>query len=208
MSKQDSTLTTNRDWTLADRLWDQCLAEQQPEPQTPHHSKAATDCLDMWLPKIEAAIDAVVPNGRVVIDIGCGTGWLREYFGKRDWLYYGVSLQDRADSQEDFHFRTQPTQCPLVFCRHVVEHSPMPILALTKLYEFTAPGGWCIMITPDPRWYARWPQHFSVMPRASWVGLIERTGFAIEQIVDAEVGDNSIEQRFLLRKPQEEAVTT
>jgi len=172
-------------------IWQQCIAENKPEPYMTHHAQAAQDVLDLWLP--------LCGDGDTFLDVGCGTGWLRDEVEKLNWRYTGLSLQDGADIPGDMHF-TDPGVYDLVFCRHVVEHSPMPILAIYKLYQFTAPGGWCIVVTPTPPHYADWPAHFSVLPRAAWAGLFKRAGFAIEQSCTKEIGDASVESRFLLRR--------
>ena len=177
-------------------IWQQCMAEQKPEPYTEHHAQAARELLEDWLP--------YCGEGGTFLDVGCGTGWLREYVGKLGWQYTGMSLQDGADIRGDMHFDLVNGEFDVVFCRHMVEHSPMPILAVVKLYEFTRPRGWCIIVTPTPPHYADWPQHFSVMSRASWAALCKRAGFAIDQVATAEVGDSSMETRFLLRRPADD----
>lgn len=176
-------------------VWERCLAEQKPEPYTGHHANAARELLDDWLP--------LCGDGGTFLDVGCGTGWLREHTGKLGWTYTGMSLQDGADVYGDMHF-TNPGQYDVVFCRHMLEHSPMPMLAVTKLYEFTKPGGWCIVVTPTPPYYVDWPQHFSTLPRAGWTALFKRLGFSIEQSCTKEIGDQSIESRFLLRRPADD----
>jgi 2-polyprenyl-3-methyl-5-hydroxy-6-metoxy-1,4-benzoquinol methylase len=175
-------------------VWQQCLAEQKAEPYTEHHAQAARDLLDLWLP--------LCGDAGLFLDVGCGTGWLKEHVNKLGWQYVGMGLQQEADIRDDMHFSALDAAHQVVFCRHMVEHSPMPLLAVTKLYQFTAPGGYCIVVTPTPPFYADWPQHFSVMPRAAWAGLFKRAGFAIEQSCTKEIGDSSVESRFLLRRPE------
>jgi SAM-dependent methyltransferase len=186
-----------RDLTQLNNLWDKALAVQVAAPETPWHTKAAIECLEAWLPKMEGLGEHGV---YYVLDVGCGTGFLRDYFEARNWWYYGLSLQEHANMRADYHFLEPKASYDLVFSRHVVEHSPMPYLAVTKLYEFTAPGGWCVIITPLPPSNADYPDHFSVMPRGSWCSLFRRVGFQIVDIADATVGDGSLEQRFLLKR--------
>lgn len=173
-------------------VWQQCIAAQQTAPQTQAHTVAAHECLDDWLPLCGA------PG--TFLDVGCGTAWLRDYATAHGWQYTGLGLQDDADIQADMHFANLGAY-DLVWCRHMVEHSPMPILACHKLHQFTKPGGFCIVITPQPPSNADYPDHFSVMSRSAWVSLFYRVGFTIEQISTHGIGDGSGEIRFLLRRP-------
>lgn len=200
----------DRDLALLNKLWDEVLAAQQVAPETEWHTKAAIDCLEMWLPKIEATLR---PNQLCfggdrwwVLDVGCGTGFLSNHFTGHDWAYSGIALQEPDPmgmpwSVTDYHFCDfDGKHADLVFCRHVIEHSPMPLLALSKLHEFTTPGGWCIVITPLPPCNVDYPDHYSVMGRGAWSSLFRRVGFKQVDYVEAMVGDGSVEMRFLLRK--------
>lgn len=176
-------------------VWQRCMAAQQTAPQTAAHTTAAHEVLDDWLP--------YCGEGGTFLDVGCGTGWLREYATAHGWQYTGLGFQAEADVRGDMHF-TNAGQYDVVFCRHMVEHSPMPILAVTKLHEFTKPGGWCFVMTPAPPYNADYPDHFSVMSRLSWISLFRRVGYMTEQVCTHEIGDGSAELRFLLRRPADD----
>ena len=192
---------TQRDLLQFNDLWDEAMAAQQfpPAKGAEYHDKAAIACLEQWLPRIEKEAGL----GLTVLDVGCGRGYLRVWFMNRGWFYENVDVQGEPTYKQDFHFDPSDYAIPkyvLVFARHVVEHSPMPILAVARLYGFTQGGGWCILVTLKPPFHSDLADHLSVMGRAMWSNLVRRVGFEIIDADEAGVGDGSTEMRFLLRR--------
>ena len=91
----------------------------------------------------------------------------------------------------------------LVWCRHVVEHSPFPLFTLCRLYELTADNGWCIMVSVVPPYMLTINGHYSVLSHEQWAAMIRQVGFTIKDLVDRPFEPNGIiglEQRWLLKK--------
>jgi ubiquinone/menaquinone biosynthesis C-methylase UbiE len=73
----------------------------------------------------------------------------------------------------------------LLWCRHCLEHSVMPLFTLTGFARVLRPGGLLYVEVPAPDTVCRHQtnlNHYSVLPRSMWEQLITRAGF---QLLDA-----------------------
>jgi ubiquinone/menaquinone biosynthesis C-methylase UbiE len=91
----------------------------------------------------------------------------------------------------------------LIFARHVLEHSPMPLLTLMEWRRVSRK--WLILVVPSLatfEWYGQ--NHYYVLLAQQWTGLIERAGW---EIVWSEDSADEFEHRFCcevsdVRNPQ------
>ena len=68
----------------------------------------------------------------------------------------------------------------LIWCRHALEHSFMPLFVLSEIHRVTKPGGVVYIEVPSPGTNAqheRNPNHYSVLGLRMWLQLIQRAGF-------------------------------
>lgn len=136
------------------RYYYELLNDIYPQPQEEEqdqHYRRAQIVIDRWTPMIK-------PYN--VLDIGCGEGFCQEIFAKHKVMQYtGVSLGKDVDvglhlgrnvMDMDFNFLDFPDNTfELVFARHALEHSPMPIISLMEWHRVAI--RWMIVVTPRPK---------------------------------------------------------
>lgn len=151
----------------------------------------------------EAAIDWWKPKGRV-LDIGCGTGFCHTKFTEDYGVdYEGItaSLEDVKVAQEigrkilfdDMTFLTYgDNEFDGVFARHVLEHSPFPIITLMEWRRVTKKE--LLLVSPAPEfwgWGGR--NHYSVAYKMQIRWWLIRSGWDV--ILDHEM--NSHDDLFI-----------
>jgi SAM-dependent methyltransferase len=135
-----------------------------------------------------------LPVGGKVLDVGCGSGvamklfteyalkptgitCVPEEFAAVDQLYPGqVLLMDMHD------IGIYEGYADLVWCRHCLEHSPVPAFWLSQAHRAIKEDGWLYVEVPGMATSSRHEtnaSHFSVMGKAMWESLFFRYGFAI-----------------------------
>ncbi len=152
------------------------------EPKIDYHEKI-----------IDSAFDAFVKNGsfKDVLDVGFGTGYSLEKFKKLDinpigitldnnelqgalLLHYDVRLMDMAFLEfEDEKF-------DLVWCRHALEHSVMPLIVLMEFKRVLKDGGNLYLEMPsDNVVHLDNANHYSLFSDAAWQSLFKKVGFRL-----------------------------
>jgi ubiquinone/menaquinone biosynthesis C-methylase UbiE len=120
------------------------------------------------------------------LDVGCGQGDGQPWFEEIGVKYTGVTLgEDYVVAQrnnrnvllQDFSFLDFPDNSfDMIFARHSLEHSPMPLLTLM---EWNRVGkSFLCLILPQPK-YWKWAgrNHYSVMSRSTALFLLHRAGW-------------------------------
>lgn len=139
-----------------------------------------------------------------VLDIGCGTAFCQPMFEKWKTKYEGVALGEdvveahrlgRNVKEMDLHFLEYPDDSfQLVFARHVLEHSPMPLLALMEWHRVSSL--YLLLVLPAPEHYGYIGRnHYSVLEKQQAKWLLRRAGWYVikKQYTDTEY-------RFLCKK--------
>jgi SAM-dependent methyltransferase len=129
-----------------------------------------------------------VPQGvKNVLDVGCGQGFLKPYFEKiGGWNWTGVTIGEDFQAcvdkgltvhQADMTFLPfEDGSYDLIFARHVLEHSPHPVLTLMEWHRVSRE--FLLLITPAPAfWGVRGKNHYSVLEKAHLQWLLERAGW-------------------------------
>jgi SAM-dependent methyltransferase len=169
-----------RNYTHIDFYLSQLAQDIYEQPPDSGHTAAAQKVIDMWMSRMTSCGS--------VLDVGCGQGMCQPMFNKWGMLYEGVALGlDVIKAQElgrdvkkmDFHFlEYEDRSFDLVFARHALEHSPMPLLALMEWARVSK--SWLGIILPAPEWYTyRGVNHYSVMNHEQIENLLERAGWRI-----------------------------
>jgi ubiquinone/menaquinone biosynthesis C-methylase UbiE len=130
-------------------------------------------------------------KGALILDVGCGQGPALEWFRQEGFPAVGttLSVEDavlldgkgfnfvRAD-MHDLPFRDGKFAC--VWARHVLEHSPIPLLALAEFWRVLPAGGVLYVETPAPATSCRHEtnaNHYSVFGFEAWRCLLIKAGF-------------------------------
>jgi SAM-dependent methyltransferase len=129
-----------------------------------------------------------------VLDVGCGEGFCQPMFERWDKTYEGIAIgNDVVKAQElgrnvkamDFSFLEYPDDTfDLIFSRHSLEHSPMPLLTLMEWARVSK--NWLGLVLPHPDWYGyKGLNHYSVMSLEQTKLMLDRAGwYVIWETVD------------------------
>jgi SAM-dependent methyltransferase len=123
-----------------------------------------------------------------VLDLGCGTGFCQRMFEKWNVSYEGICLgedfleaekQGRNVKKMDFNFLDyRENSFDLLFSRHSLEHSPMPLLTLMEWARVSK--NWLGLVLPAPEWYTYGGHnHYSVMNMEQVRNLLDVSGWNI-----------------------------
>ena len=136
---------------------------------------------------------AHMPAGSVALDVGCGCGPFLELCREKDIKAIGIGV-DRADLAQciSFGYRVHEMDMHdlqfsdrtfgLVWARHVLEHSPFPLLALSEFRRVLIPGGCLYIEVPAPDTCAHHESnanHYSVFGDKAWQFIFDKAGFKL-----------------------------
>lgn len=175
-----------RDYSRFDKFLDSLRGEIYAEPP----SEPAISVTAMMVNHLKQ--NGVLKAGMDVLDIGCGQGVALAHF--RDAGARAIGITIGADYEvckaagyevveADQSFLEFPDQSfDLLWCRHVLEHSPFPLFTLSEYFRLTRVGGHVYVEVPAPDTSAYHHEnlnHYSVFGLSSWQSLMRRTGFTI-----------------------------
>ena len=169
-----------RDYKHLDRYLTTLASDIYPQPEDPGHTALAYKVIDVWMSRMTSC--------KSVLDAGCGTGFCEDMFKVWNVPYEGVCLGEdyivardkgRNVKKMDFHFLEYPDNSfDLVFARHSLEHSPMPLLALMEWERVSK--YWLGLILPAPEWYGvKGINHYSVMTHDQVENILARAGWKV-----------------------------
>lgn len=170
-----------RDYTNIDKYLNKLAGDIYPQPPDEGHAQLAQKVIDYWMSRMTTC--------HSVLDVGCGQGFCQSLFERWDVKYDGVALgEDVIKAQEngynvhkaDFTFLSgiQDESFDLVFSRHSLEHSPMPLLTLMEWRRVSKQ--WLGIVLPHPDWYTyRGLNHYSVMNMDQIHNLLEIAGWSV-----------------------------
>ncbi len=150
------------------------------QPPDAGHTHLAQKVIDHWLSKMTTC--------HSVLDVGCGQGFCQPMFEKWDVSYEGVALGEdviqaqtlgRNVKRMDFSFLEYPDNSfDLIFARHSLEHSPMPLLTLMEFARVSK--NWLGIILPAPEWYTfKGKNHYSVLTMEQIRNLLDVAGWNV-----------------------------
>jgi SAM-dependent methyltransferase len=169
-----------RNWQNIDRYLTQLATDIYPQPEDVGHTALAQKVVNVWMSRMTSC--------KSVLDLGCGTGFAQPMFEKHGVSYEGVALGEdylvavdagRNVKKMDFHFLDYPDKSfDLLFARHSLEHSPMPLLALMEWARVSR--SWLGLVLPAPEWYGfAGLNHYSVMNHEQIENLVIRAGWRV-----------------------------
>ena len=153
-----------RDYSHIDKYLDDLLGDIYPQPPDPGHAALAQAVIDLWMSRLSGV--------KTVLDVGAGQGFCQPMFEKWGVDYTGVALgPDVIPAQNagynvkrmDFNFlEYEDKSFDMVFSRHSLEHSPMPLLSLMEWSRVAV--NYLGVILPAPEHYTyEGLNHYSVM---------------------------------------------
>lgn len=169
-----------RDYSIFDSYLNQLTADVYAQPPDAGHTAWALHAI---------ATLCAIPQGLTnVLDVGCGQGFLQPVFKGRGLDWTGVCLgedyqiaKERGLKVHEADMTFLPFQdgtFDLVFARHVLEHSPFPVITLMEWKRVVRAGGFLIVIAPAPAyWQVRGRNHYSVLSQKQLAWLMIRAGW-------------------------------
>lgn len=167
-----------RDYSHIDKYLDQLAGDLYPQPPDPGHTALAQEVIDLWMSRMSQV--------KTVLDVGAGQGFCQPMFEKWGVKYSGVALGPDVIPAfnagynvklMDFNFLAYPDKSfDMVFSRHSLEHSPMPILSLMEWSRVSA--SWLGVVLPAPEHYTfEGLNHYSVMSVPQFLAIVKRANF-------------------------------
>lgn len=142
---------------------------------------------------IDSAFEQFVNKGsfKCVLDVGFGTGYSLEKFKKiginpigitldQGELTYALNLKYDAQLMDMANLDFDDDYFDLVWCRHTLEHSPMPLIALMEFGRVLQKSGKLYIEVPsDNVIHIENPNHFSVFSDGAWQALFRKAEFTL-----------------------------
>jgi len=166
-----------------------------------HHFDAYLDALDtdiysqppdaghtLWASQAIKWLAEIVEDRGTVLDVGCGQGFCKNLFERAGWGWQGVTRgedftvakeNDRPVYDMDMTFLGFEDQTfDMIFARHVLEHSPFPLLTLMEWHRVARKH--LMLVAPAPEhWGTRGLNHYMVLQKSHIEWLLERSGWRV-----------------------------
>lgn len=152
---------------------------------------------DKWVSQLQG-LDSI-------LDVGCAQGQAIPCLEKYCSLVIGVTLGNDAmlasHAKHTVYLADMtflpfgPEEFKLLWCRHVLEHSPMPLLTLMEWRRVASQ--WAVVVVPSVSHHGYGKgQHYYVLLPEQWKVLFKRAGWAVIW----EDMSYPIEHRWLLER--------
>lgn len=169
-----------RNYKYVDQHLNELLDDVYAQPEDIGHTTLALEVIKRWITKLTTC--------ESVLDAGCGEGFLQPAFADLDIEYTGVCLGEdyikakergRNVEKHDFNFMPYDSESfDMIFARHALEHSVMPIITLMEWHRIAK--YWLCLIMPKPKyWTFIGRNHYSVMALSQCRFLLQRSGWKI-----------------------------
>lgn len=167
-----------RNYEHIDKYLDNLLGDLYPQPPDPGHTALAQEVIDMWMSRL--------PTVKTVLDVGAGQGFCQPMFEKWGATYTGVALGPDVIpafnagfnvKRMDFNFlEFEDKSFDMVFARHSLEHSAMPIISLMEWSRVST--SFLGIILPAPEHYTfEGLNHYSVMSVPQFHAICRRANW-------------------------------
>lgn len=169
-----------RNYANVERYLNKLAGDIYPQPPDPGHQAMLIAACNKWLTSLSSL--------NSVLDVGCGQGQafpiLEQYARRIEGVTMGTDIDIcRAKGLKvhmaDMSFLPYPdNEFDLIFARHVLEHSPLPLLTLMEWHRVSKQ--WLALILPDPAHYGYGGKnHYYVLAMGQVVNLLDNSGWRI-----------------------------
>lgn len=164
----------NRDFRHLNLYLNKLIPDAYNAPPDEQHTKWALEVFNLWWANNKQV--------KEVLDVGCGdTAFMKPYFEGMGAKYHGIALNSNSPdvTNGDFSFLDfEDESVDLIWSRHSLEHSPMPLISLMEWYRVSR--AWLCLVLPNPIYYG-WAglNHYSVMHPNQIEFLLKRAGWNI-----------------------------
>lgn len=201
-----------RNYKHIDKYLDLLEQDIYDQPEDSGHTQLAQEAIQEFM--------SIIGNVGSILDAGCGTGFCQAFFEKYCQSYSGICLGDDYRSGLisgrnvmlcDFTFTPYKSESfDVVFSRHSLEHSPMPLLTLMEWHRISRRYA-CLVLPAPEHWRYGGRNHYFVLNRHQWKALFDASGWNVtyenvkrfKMAVEPEKPDVAIEYWFILEKKQE-----
>jgi len=173
-----------RDYSRFDTYLDRLCQDIYPQPEDAGHTAWAEDAINWGLDRPH--------NIKSILDVGCGTGFCSDIFTDMGFMYSGITASNE-DYQEakrlernvtlgDMTYLTWPDESfDLIFARHILEHSPFPIITLMEWWRVSKK--YLFLVAPIPDfWQYIGKNHYSMAELTQLTWWLNRAGWQLVAI--------------------------
>ena len=181
-----------RNYTNFDKYLDELEKDIYPQEADLGHTAWAKDAIHLLCKDIWKDFDTV-------LDVGCGEGFCQFMFEEQDKHYTGITLGQkdvdiaierfRNVSKHDCTFLPYPdTNFDLIFARHILEHSPFPLLTLMEWHRVSKKY-LVLVFHAWEYWLVGGKNHYSMLTKEQLWFLLDRAGWEVLEKYDFETSD-------------------
>ena len=169
-----------RDYRHIERYLNELAGDVYGQPPDEGHQEALEEIADKWLPHLHGL--------ESILDVGCGQGQAFPVLGRYAQRVVGVTLEPDAGVCQEKGLDThradiaflpfEDESFDLVWARHIIEHSPMPLLALMEWHRVARQ--WLLLVAPSFDHYGPdGRNHYYVLLPEQWQALMGRAGWHV-----------------------------
>ncbi|MEX2142598.1 MAG: class I SAM-dependent methyltransferase [Pirellulales bacterium] len=175
-----------RRWELIDEYVELLEKDVYDEPVTVNHARISREAFQTFVVPKKTSIGKL-------LDVGCGQGLMLQLCRDAGISAVGVTLsrKDREACQakgfevshgDQSFLEFADESFDVVWSRHCLEHSPMPLLTLFEYNRVLKTGGNCYVEVPQPdSLHVDNPNHYSLFSDRGWRSLFGRAQFSVAE---------------------------
>jgi len=185
-----------RDYSRIEKYLNDLAQDISPQPVDEGHTAWATDVIVNFL--FEGWQNAKDLNINTVLDVGCGEGFCSSIFRSVGIDWTGVTLgandfriaktKGKAYLKDATFLDFDGGSYDLIFARHILEHSPMPLLTLMEWHRISK--RYLVLVFPAwEYWLPYGKNHYYMFTKDQLWQLLSRTGWKIVKQEDFITSD-------------------